>query len=106
MMTGTKRLPDGGVKAVAGVSTPLKCGSPLQLHLTSQSTRVATQGFLSFGQADKAQSIQASILGSGGESYSVPYLVGRQGARQPSAPAFSVLTADGKLADSGDLEYG
>ena len=66
------------------------------------------------GQSARAQTIQASILGAGGETYSVPYLLGGNGAllmggngalRQPAAPTFTVL-ADGKQVDSGNLEYG
>jgi len=108
VMSGTKRAPEGAIKAVAGQTALLKCGSPLQINLTSVPTRSSTgllQGL--FGQAGPAQTIQASILGAGGESYSAPYLMSAKGAlRPPTGPTYAVLTADGKQVDSGNLEYG
>jgi hypothetical protein len=115
VMTGTKRVPAGGIKAVAGVTTPLPCGSPLQVSLSCQSSSAlgtVSSGVLSAlaqafrGQSASEQTIQASILGAGGETYSVPYLIGNKGLRTPPEPTFSVLTADGKQVDSGTLEYG
>lgn len=110
LLTGTKRVPEGGIKAVGGVTTPLQCGAPLQIVLTAQATRAASSGGILgslFGQAGPAQIIQASIVGAGGESYSAPYLISEKGAlRTPPGPTFAVLTADGKQVDSGSLEYG
>ncbi len=108
IMSGIKRAPEGTVKAVAGETTPLKCGAPLQINLSSVPTRAAgglLQGL--FGQAGPAQTIQASILGAGGETYSAPQLMGARGmGRPPTGPTYAVLTTEGKQVDSGNLEYG
>jgi hypothetical protein len=112
ILSGAKRVVDGVIKAVAGESTPLICGAPLKIGLTATPSRaeaVTAGSVLSslFGQSGAAQTIQASILGSGGETYSTPYLLSAQGtARNPQSPAFTILTAEGKQADSGSLEYG
>ena len=93
IMSGTKRVPEGGIKAVAGESTPLKCGAPLKLELTATATSAAgissSGSLLSgiLGQAGPAQTIQATLFGAGGETYSTPYLMGANGAlRQPKRP--------------------
>jgi hypothetical protein len=112
ILSGTKRVVDGAIKAAAGESTPLVCGAPLKLELTATPARLAVNSVGSalsslLGQSAATQTIQTSILGSGGETYSVPYLVSALGVtRQPQSPAFTVLTAEGKQADSGSLEYG
>jgi len=113
IMSGTKRVPEGGIKAMAGESTPLKCGAPLKLELTATATRdsgLSSSGSLLssiLGQSGPAQTIQATLFGAGGETYSTPYLLGANGAaRQPQAPTYTVLTTDGKQVDSGNLEYG
>ena len=50
--------------------------------------------------------IQASILGAGGETYSVPYLMsGNGGLRVPPGPTFAVLS-EGKQVDTGSMEFG
>jgi hypothetical protein len=108
VMNGIKRAPEGTIKAVAGETASLKCGTPLQINLTSQPTR-SSPGLLQgiFGQAAPMQTIQASILGSGGETYSAPQLMGGRGVlRPPPAATYAVLTAEGKQVDSGNLEYG
>jgi len=113
ILSGTKRMADAAIKAVAGESTPLKCGAPLKLGLTataSGSAAVSSSGSILssiLGQSGPTQTIQATILGAGGETYSTPYLLSDRGAlRQPQSPAYTVLTADGKPVDSGSLEYG
>jgi hypothetical protein len=113
ILSGTKRTLDGAIKAATGESTPLMCGAPLKLSLTATPAREAVNSVGSalsslFSQSSGAtQTIQTSILGSGGETYSVPYLLNKGGAtRQPPSPVFTVLTAEGKQADSGSLEYG
>jgi hypothetical protein len=114
VMTGTRRVASDTFKALAGATTPVKCGSPLQISLTS--TPIATtqpSGFISslasaiLGQSGPSQSIQATLLGAGGETYSTPYfMTDKGGLRTPPAPTFTVLNADGKKVDSGSLEYG
>ena len=113
ILSGTKRMADAAIKAVAGESTPLKCGAPLKLGLTataSGSAAVSSSGSILssiLGQSGPTQTIQATILGAGDETYSTPYLLSDRGAlRQPQSPAYTVLTADGKPVDSGSLEYG
>jgi hypothetical protein len=107
VMSGIKRVPEGGIKAVAGVSASLNCGSPLQISLVSRPTS-GPVSMLSGSRisASAEQSIQATILGAGGEVYSTPYLVGDKGQRAPPAPTYAVLTAEGKSVESGNLEYG
>ena len=117
VMSGIKRLPGASIKAVAGQAALLKCGAPLDVNLTcpslaglgSVSSGATVLGALSqglLGQAGAMRSIQATLLGAGGETYSVPYLMGGNGAlRQPPEPTFTVYL-EGKKVDSGSLEYG
>ena len=110
LMSGTQRVPGSVIKAVAGESAPLKCGAPLQISLTS--TPATSTGIISgiigslTGQSADTQAIQASILGSGGETYSPPALFGAKEPRPMPAATFTVLAANGKKVDSGTLEYG
>ena len=116
IMSGTKSAPGGSIKAGAGEATPFKCGSPLQIGLTSQATTSSPSSSSSllgalaeslFGQSGPAQDIQATLVGTGGETYSSPYLTGGQNLLStPPAPTFAVLNTDGKQVASGSLEYG
>ncbi|HXR08140.1 MAG TPA: hypothetical protein VN765_12470 [Candidatus Acidoferrum sp.] len=115
VMSGTKRVPGNSIKAVAGVATFFKCGAPLELGVTTQQTRSVSStsssvlGSLAtalLGQSGPAVTIQATILGAGGETYSRPYLMSGNGALSlPPGPTFAVLS-EGKQVDSGSLEYG
>ena len=79
-LAGSKRAMEDPVKAVAGASTPLRFGTPLQVNVSSarQTTTVASglQSLVGrlFGRSSPSnepwnQVIQASILGLGGEQY-------------------------------------
>jgi len=115
VMSGTKRVPGASIKAVAGQATLFNCGAPLEVSVTAQPVRGVTStssgvlGSLAtalLGQSGPAVSIQATILGAGGETYSVPYLMSSNGGlRQPPGPTFAVLS-EGKQVDSGSMEYG
>jgi hypothetical protein len=116
ILTGTKRIPKDTIKAVAGVTTPFKCGGPLEIKVTSErDTRAssATGGLLGRAVsglggsgAPLQQLIRASVVGAGGETYSSFVLEGRNGRRQPPPPTFTITTADGKQVASGNMEFG
>ena len=115
VMSGTKRVPGAGIKAVAGAATLFKCGAPLELGLTAQQTRGVSStsssvlGSLStalLGQSGPEVNIQATILGAGGETYSRPYLMSSKGGLvTPPGPTFAVMS-EGKQVDSGSMEFG
>jgi hypothetical protein len=121
ILSGYKRTPKDTIKAEAGVSTPFKCGAPLEVKVTSArdarnsgSTASGSGSFLDwfFGGSAGAepvlqQLIQASVFGAGGEMYSSFYLKEDKGnLRQPPKPAFAINTADGKQVASGNMEFG
>lgn len=119
-LSGYKRIPKDTTKAEAGASTPFRCGSPLEVKVTSArdtrnmgSTASESGSFLDrfFGGSAVAekplqQLIQASVLGAGGETYSGFSLQGKGNLRQPSKPTFTVVTTDGKQVASGNMEFG
>jgi len=120
IVSGSKRSPTDTTKADAGVSTPFKCGSPLEIKVTSKrdQTVVATPApepvslldrFFGNSRASSQplqQLIQASVIGAGGETYSGFYLQDKGSLRQPPRPTFAVFTTDGKQVDSGNMEFG
>ena len=120
VLNGSKRSPKDTTKAEAGASTPFKCGSPLEVKVTSRrdanvvATPAPALGSLLSRWVGKAsassqplqQLIQASIIGAGGETYSGFYLQDKGTLRQPPKPTFAVFTTDGKLVDSGNMEFG
>ena len=120
VVSGSKRSPKDTTKAEAGASTPFKCGSPLEVKVTSRrdGNVVATSALESgslwdrlFGNSRASnpplqQLIQASVIGAGGETYSGFYLQDKGTLRQPPKPIFAVFTADGKQVDSGNMEFG
>lgn len=119
-LSGYKRTPKDDIKAEAGVSTPFKCGAPLEVKVTSArdtrnsgSSAQESGSFLDrfFSGSTGAepvlqQLIQASVIGAGGEIYSGFNLQGKGNLRQPSKPTFTVVTTDGKQVASGNMEFG
>ncbi len=120
VMSGNKHVVKEITKAEAGASTPFKCGSPLEIKVSSSrdsSIVVATTsgsgslfsrllGNSSAADQPWQQRIQASVTGAGGETYSGFYLLGKGNVRQPPKPTYSIMTANGKLVESGDMEFG
>lgn len=120
ILSGYKRTPKDTTKAEAGTATPFKCGSPLEIKVTSArdtrnmgSTASESGSFLDWffrGSASSEpvlqQLIQASVIGAGGEIYSGFNLQGKGNLRQPSKPTFTVVTTDGKEVASGNMEFG
>lgn len=117
IVSGLKRSPKDTVKADAGAPAAFKCGSPLDLKVTSSARDVTAAGgsqsllgrivsSLSSSDQTLEQLIQASVTGAGGETYSSFILQGRNGQRQPPSPTFAVVTSDGKEVGSGNMEFG
>jgi hypothetical protein len=120
VVSGSKRSPKDTTKAEAGASTPFKCGSPLEVKVTSRrdGNVVATPAPESGSLWDRLlgnsrasnppmqQLIQASVIGAGGEMYSGFYLQDKGTLRQPPKPTFAILSTDGKQVDSGNMEFG
>jgi hypothetical protein len=120
VMSGIKRAVKEITKAEAGAATPFKCGPPLDIKVsssrdtsvvvatTSGSRSVFSRLLGNSRPADQPlqQRIQASVVGAGGETYSGFYLLGGGNVRQPSQPTYTILTANGKLVESGNMEFG
>jgi hypothetical protein len=120
VMSGTKRVVKEITRAEAGAVTPLKCGPPLEIKVsssrdsgvvvatTSGSGSVFTRLFGNSKAADQPlqQRIQASVIGAGGETYSGFYLLGKGNVRQPPNPTYAIVSANGKLVESGNMEFG
>lgn len=120
ILSGYKRTPKDTTKTEAGAPTPFKCGSPLEIKVTSaRDTRVVAANTQESGsllgrivryfagdEKPLQQLIQASVIGAGGETYSGFYLQDKGKLRQPSKPTFTVITADGKQVASGNMEFG
>ena len=118
VLSGYKHVPKEITKVEAGVSAPFKCGPPLEIKVTASrdsSVVVATTAgsVISriFGNSSAAKQplqerIQASVIGAGGEMYSSFYLQDKTNLRQPPNPTYAIKTADGKLVESGNMEFG
>jgi hypothetical protein len=96
LLSGYKRLPKDTVGIEAGASANMRCGSPLEIKVSSQRD----------SQNSGNQLIRASVLGAGGETFSSFLLQGKGRLNQPPKPVFTVLAADGKEVGSGDMEFG
>jgi hypothetical protein len=100
------------VTYAAGQPNTLACGAPLEIKVTtakrlpeeweSRSSRAPKK---SEGDSDYLLSINARVVGAGGEMYS-SYGTGKDLRADPSKPTFSVADAGGKKLASGNLEFG
>jgi len=117
ILSGYKLSPKDTVKAEAGVPASFKCGSPLDVKVTSSARETAAAGGsqsllgriarnLSSSDQTLEQLIQASVVGAGGESYSSFVLEDKNNQRQPPSPTFAVATSDGREVGSGNMEFG
>lgn len=96
ILSGYKRLPQDTVAVEAGASADMRCGSPLEIKVSSERD----------SRNSGNQMIQASVLGAGGETFSGFFLQSKGKLKQPPKPVFTVLTADGKEVGSGNMEFG
>ena len=114
-----KRTPEGTVKAEAGATAPFKCGSPLEVKVTSErDTRNDVSSMQAFdpmldrpkggasSEKPVQQLIQAYVVGAGGETYGSFYLQGKGKLHDPPNPVFTVTNAKGKQVASGNMEFG
>ena len=114
-----KRTPEGTVKAEAGATAPFKCGSPLEVKVTSErDTRNDVSSMQAFdpmldrpkggasSEKPVQQLIRAYVVGAGGETYGSFYLQGKGKLHDPPNPVFTVTNAKGKQVASGNMEFG
>jgi hypothetical protein len=95
------------LSAVAGRTNTLVCGAPLKIEVTTERQGRRSNWFAKlFSSGTDELRIQARIVGAGGETYVGFSLSGERGERQPPRPAFTIVTADGRLVASGNLEFG
>lgn len=121
ILSGYKRTPKDDIKAEAGAPTPLKCGSPLEVKVSSERdtrnmgmTASESGSILDrfFGGSDRSetplqQRIQAYVIGAGDEQYSSFNLKEAKGKMsEPPKPTFAIATADGKPVETGNMEFG
>lgn len=117
ILSGYKRTPTDIAKAEAGTATPFKCGSPLEIKVSSERNIDTTESesgswlarlFRGITSAERPlrQFIRASVMGAGSETYSGFYLQAKGRLRQSPKPAFTIVTAEGKEVAKGNLEFG
>jgi hypothetical protein len=99
MLSGYNRSAANAFEAVAGQTTPVRCGAPLEVKLTAaKASTVASE--------DYTLRIQAQVLGQAGETFST-FAKGRDfSASTPAAPTFRILAQNGAVIESGKMEFG
>jgi hypothetical protein len=111
MASGYQRTPRKPVSFTAGKGNSLPCGAPLEIKVTAEKAKPRLPGFLSREPTDSKVdsefelSVDANVVGAGGEVYST-YLKKEKSWERPPKPAFTIADAQGKKVKDGNLEYG
>jgi hypothetical protein len=91
LLSGSDPGPLAKFEVRGGETTTIEIGPPLALKVDATA---AGQGVIS---------LEASLAGKGGETYSLAI---RKGAVQPTPPKIKIFDASGKVLAEGNLEYG
>ena len=113
MAAGYQRLTRKPMSFAAGQANTLKCGAPLEIKVKANKRQPESwelnSGSLrnqrSDADSDYILSINANVVGAGGEVYST-YAKGEKLNADPPKPTFTIADGGGKKVGEGNLEFG